>query len=88
MNFQIHQYERLSAEEKELSRKRALLDEMVSKKPTREAIVGMLKDDHLKQIADNLAYSGRGGADAARGGADDDDDVPDLVENFEQASLD
>ena len=51
VNFQIHQYERLSAEEKELSRKRALLDEMVSKKPTREAIVGMLKDDHLKQIA-------------------------------------
>ena len=63
-------------------------------KPLTELLPGIMNQlgpdniDHLKQIADNLAYSGRGGADAARGGADDDDDVPDLVENFEQASLD
>ena len=51
VNFQIHQYERLNAEEKELHRKRVLLDEMVNKKPSKEAIAGLLKDDQLKQIA-------------------------------------
>ncbi|CAM9638713.1 unnamed protein product [Laminaria digitata] len=35
--------------------------------------------DNLKEIAGNF-----GGAEAAAG--DDDDDVPDLVENFEEAS--
>ena len=51
VNFQIHQYERLSAEEKELHRKRALLDEMVTKKQSKEALAGMAKDGHLKEVA-------------------------------------
>ncbi|QDZ23816.1 hypothetical protein A3770_11p63340 [Chloropicon primus] len=51
VNFQIHQYERLSAEEKELHRKRLLLDEMVNKKQSKETLAGMLKDDQLRQVA-------------------------------------
>ena len=45
--------------------------------------------DHLKQIADNLAYNNGGApAPASKAEADDgdDDDVPELVENFEDVS--
>ena len=43
--------------------------------------------NHLKQIADQMNYPGSGGMpDMPAAGADDDDDVPDLVENFEDIS--
>ncbi len=40
---------------------------------------------HLKKLASNVP-AGAEGIDAAGADADDDDDVPDLVENFDEAS--
>merc|ERR1711997_365849 len=42
---------------------------------------------HLKKLASNVTGGGAGsGLDGAGVGADDDDDVPDLVENFDEVS--
>ena len=42
---------------------------------------------HLKRLASNVT-GGAGLEAAAEGGEDDDDEVPDLVENFDEASKD
>ena len=42
--------------------------------------------DHLKQIADNMSYSNRSAPASSKVDEVDDDEVPDLVENFEDVS--
>jgi nascent polypeptide-associated complex subunit beta len=41
---------------------------------------------HLKKLASNVAGAEASGLDGAGGEDEDDDDVPDLVENFDEAS--
>lgn len=42
--------------------------------------------DHLKQIADKMSYSNRAPSASSKDDEIDDDEVPDLIENFEDVS--
>ena len=42
--------------------------------------------DHLKQIADKMSYSNRAPSASSKDDQIDDDEVPDLIENFEDVS--